>query len=144
MASKPTGNPIGRPPIFKTPEELLNKWEKYKANCTKPKTLIKGETPVTVYTWINKNGFLNYAKLHTNFFTDYSKKPEFSWILDKIEQDCKQYLIDMGLNGLYNYNIVKLVASTHYGMSEKNVVSGDPDNPLNINVSINSLLDDVE
>ena len=132
----------GQPRKFPTPQDLEKKWDKYVEYCEKPQLVKANDRVVPFYKLVSKTGFLKYAKLNRNFYDDYKKLKDFSDILEKIQQDCKTYLLEMGLKGIYNSNIVKLIASANYGMSEKRVLLGDKDNPLEVNITMNSLLDE--
>lgn len=51
------------------------------------------------------------------------EKPEFSDILEKINEEQKRVLINNGLSGDFNSNITKLVLGKH-GFSDKSELSG--------------------
>ena len=131
------GKPNGRPPLFSTPEELQKKWDNYVEYCSNPIIKQTSDKSVIGFKWINKTGFIKYAKLHNNFYNDYKKREGFSEVLENIENDCKNYLLEMGLNGFYNSNIVKLIASAHYGLNERT------EQNINANVNVKTLRDSI-
>jgi hypothetical protein len=105
MRSK-TGNPVGRPPIFKTPEELQKKINEYLKECEEKDN------------WASKLGFCVFAKVANDCLYELKKKTEFSDTLHALEQLSQETLLQKGLKGQYNSQIVKLIASANYGMRE--------------------------
>jgi len=102
-------HPGGRPPHFKTPEQLEVAWQTYLDKC-----ILSGD-------WITKEHFCSTNGYYTDLFNTYNKKPEFSGVLRKVDQDCKYHLLNRGLKNEHQASIVKLIASCNYGMSEKSI-----------------------
>lgn len=127
-------NEKGRPPHFKTPKDLELKWDEFVEYCEKENK------------WLNKDKFCIKYGYYCNLFNEYDKKSDFSGILSRIEKQCKTFLLEKGLENEYNSAIVKLIASADYGMSEKNILAGDKDNPLAVDVSFvrQAILKDLE
>jgi hypothetical protein len=123
----------GRKPHFKTPEELEAKWQEFVKECEQ------------TGKWINQDKFCLRYGYYCNLFNEYAKKPAFSGTLGMIEKECKNHLLEKGLTGDYNSNIVKLIASANYGMSEKNIIAGDKENPLELSITTirQTILDDL-
>jgi len=70
--AKPTGNPNGRPEKY-TPEELLNRFLDYIAEC------------IQQGRFANTAGFRRYAQIPKSTYYDYEKKEGFSDTIEKID-----------------------------------------------------------
>lgn len=100
MANKNKG---GRPPKFKTAEELWNKFLEYKASMqglkkkivdkkTKELVEVEYDKPITLV------GFCVYIDIHRDTLNDWkNNKPEFSDVIKKIYQECEADLIEKAL-----------------------------------------------
>jgi len=101
--------PSGRLPIFKTPEDMLNRWNQYVDECN------KAGDPVS------KLGFAVSVGFHRGLYSEYNKKPVFSDVLAHIDNQSELLLTNKALKGEYNSNIAKLVLSAKHGVHERQI-----------------------
>lgn len=103
-------NPVGRPSVY-TPE-LLEKAHKYVDGAWAYKTQdeIPSHIGLAKHLGINRLTLYDWAKQED--------KKELSNILEAVMAEQQSELLNKGLNGTFNANIVKLVLGKH-GFSDK-------------------------
>ena len=99
--------PKGRPPVFKTPKEMLDKWNNYVEECKEQ------EEPIT------RLGFAVSVGFHRGLYFEYKNKDDFSDVLAYIDCYSENNLTNRALKGEYNSNIAKLVLSAKHSVHEK-------------------------
>ena len=98
----------GRPPFYKTPEEMQIKIDEYFVYCEESERIpLLGE----IAYWL---GFESRQSLW-----DYLQKDDFSYTIRRIKQKCENELNQMALLGKANPQIAKLNLMTNYDFKEK-------------------------
>lgn len=97
----------GRPPRFKSPEELELLIQDYLKKCEET-----GE-PILVV------GFCNYAKIPKSTLFDYKKKDVFSDSLEMLTQNAEECLIKNALLGNYNSSMAQFLAKNNHNYTDK-------------------------
>lgn len=82
------------------------------------------------YLKVDKTSLYEWAKLY----------PEFSYALNKINEEQRRRLLENGLSGDYNPMIAKLILSANYGMKEKSDVTTN-DKDISTTIVINEKTD---
>lgn len=115
MAKGPGGRPT------KYTEELVSKAKEYVKTYKDLGDVIPSIEGLSIYLEIARSTLYEWEK----------EKPEFSYILRHINVVQKQVLLNQGLAGNFNSNIVKLVLGKH-GFSEKSSqeISGPGGKPV--------------
>lgn len=117
-------NDNGRPPVFKTPEEMQIKIDEFFVHCEVNDIIpLQGEL---VY-------FLGFAGRQS--LTDYQNKENFSYIVRRAKQKCENALNNLALQNKVNARIAQLNLSTNYGYNEKTEIEHRTDNPIRIVVN---------
>lgn len=104
---KKTKSKGGRPPSFKSPEELENKIQKYLKECEEK------EKPVLVV------GFAVFCNVHKDTIYEYAKKPEYSDSLKRLTQAAEHSLVSGGLVGKYNSSFAIFLAKNNHKYKDK-------------------------
>lgn len=81
--TKPTGEPVGRPPKFKTPEELEKMIDQYFIDGVRTKLRIVAGKPIEVPMPTITGMVLYLGFCDKSAFYDYEKKPLFSHSIKK-------------------------------------------------------------
>jgi hypothetical protein len=115
---------IGRPPRFKTVEELDELIDAYFEHCE-----TKGKPALIV-------GFQNYAELPESTYREYKNKEGFSRSLARLKKKAEESLLLGGLTGEYNASITRLIASHNFGITETT------NQNINADVKVSKGLDD--
>ena len=136
-------NKVGRPPMYKTPEDLEVKIDEYLENPpTKTLTTSQGEQleipsiTITGLCW-----FLGFESRQS--FYEYGQKPEFTYIIKRarlfIENDYEQALKHANCTG-------SIFALKNMGWSDKQESENDQNiaQPLNINFTVKDPVSDIE
>ncbi|OHD28150.1 MAG: hypothetical protein A2Y38_15575 [Spirochaetes bacterium GWB1_59_5] len=100
MARKPTGEPVGRPPKFATPEELSAKIEEYFDSCWEDKvtehTDDKGACTMSTVRYQNRPytimGLAMHLDLSRQGLCEYAEKGQFSDIVKKAKQKVEMFV----------------------------------------------------
>ena len=119
----PDKNPVGRPPKFKSAEQLSEKIDEYFDTCDNTdiikQTVRKGETAeITIkdpYTVAGLEYHLGYSDINK------LKKlnPEFAHLIARARKRIETNLVRHGIVGNYDTKITSLVLATHYGYNHK-------------------------
>lgn len=110
--------PAGRPTKY-TPELVAKAWD-----------YIDNYAPHVIPSAIGMSMVLNVDE-STLYAWAKDEDKEFSQILAKCKSAQHFTLIEKGLTGDFNSNIVKLVLGKH-GYSDKTAIAGDPENPITL------------
>jgi len=118
-------NPVGRPTIFD--DSIMVKAIDYIESCedveetkmtgqsdsfTKYETKLKVNIPTI-------EGLARYLKIHRSTLYEWQKeKPQFSDIIEQLQQKQVERLLNMGLSGDYNSTIAKVLLTKH-GYNDK-------------------------
>lgn len=133
MKASPKRNMGGRPPIYGP--EMLAKAQRYIAHCVDRLKLGENGRVISIGVNLPKaEGLARFLEVHRDTLYDWAKKyPEFSDILEAINQEQVERLINAGLAGTYNSTIAKLVLAKH-GYKESVVAehSGPEGKPIPI------------
>lgn len=105
---------MGRPPIFKRPEDLLSEFKKYVAQAKKK------EEPILL------SGFCAYKTIYKEMFYEYSKKsPEFSQAVKKIRAICEQNIESGILTGKYNATAGIFNLKNNHGQTDRQEINNN-------------------
>jgi hypothetical protein len=119
-------NPVGRPPMFKTPEELQAKIDSYFEENKEAKEY-------TISGLVLHLGFENRNSMY-----DYERKPEFTSILKKARNRIENRIETLMLYGKQNkdFNLAggMLWLKTHAGYTDRQVDKGDNVDIADVNV----------
>ena len=127
----------GRPPAFKSPEEMWEKAIEYfqwaqdtpledYAVMKDPNTGALKQTKVKKRRALTVWGLCNYLGISQETLYDYKKKKDFSEIVKRIFDVMHQEKVECALTGIYKDSLVARLVK----LPEKHEISGDPDNPL--------------
>jgi hypothetical protein len=76
-------------------------------------------------------GYADFLKVSNKTLYNWAEDiPEFARVLEKINNEQKKRLLDMGLAGYYNPTIAKLILSSNHGMRE-NIDATSGGKPIN-------------
>jgi hypothetical protein len=114
----------GRPLTYNTTEELQKNIDEFFIWCeVNDKVPLQGEL---IY-------FLGFSGRQS--LTDYQKRDEFSYIIERAKQRCENELNQAGLKNKLNANLVKLNLSSNYGFNEKTEVDVKTVDPISLVVN---------
>ena len=101
---------VGRPRIFSTPEQMMDKALEYQKVC------LEYDRPFLVI------GFASWMGIHKTSLYEYNKYPEFSESMGKISQLAEVGLIEGGLTGKYNSSFAQFIAKNNHDYRDKQEV----------------------
>ena len=103
-------NKVGRPRIFSSPEEMMDKALEFQKVC------LESGRPFLVI------GFASWMGIHKSTLSEYERFKEFSGTLKKISQLAEVGLIEGGLSGKYNASFAQFLAKNNHGYRDKQEV----------------------
>lgn len=113
----------GRPAIYESEEQLQTRIDEFFIWCEEnDKVPLQGEL---VY-------FLGFAGRQS--LTDYQKREQFSYIIERAKQRCENEINQAGLKNKLNAQLVKLNLSSNYGYNEKTEVEHSGQVPISITI----------
>ncbi len=125
-------NKAGRPPFFKTPEEMWQKIEDYFDTCTKR---IRKYSTAGKITKINDPapmhiaGLCAYLGITNETLNQYQKQPEFSESIAYAKQRCEAYAVDACFEGKKG-NKADFILQNNFGW--KNRIQQEVNNDLRV------------
>ena len=105
------GNKMGKPRIFSSPEQMMEKATEYQKIC------LESNRP---FLYI---GFASWMGIHRTTVDSYSKFPEYTDTIANIKQLAEVGLIEGGLNGTYNASFSQFLAKNNHGYKDQQNVS---------------------
>lgn len=140
IMSKPTGNPPGRPPKYKTPEEMSVVIDAYFAGCdkgktterydNKRKTVVKIKEP-TPYTMERLSVFLGFSGVTSLW--EYNKKAGFTELLIRARSIIAAEMLEGTMSGRYPPQIAPFRLCN---MDKKNYQSINQGQQINIGIGL--------
>lgn len=133
-----SGNPDGRPPLFKSPEELEAKIAEYFRQVEIANVDRKEPLPPTI------NGLVYHLGCHRDSFNEWSRKPLFS---DIVKRALTKAAIEWEARLAGNNSTGAIFWLKNQGWKDTQTIAGDSENPLNVNhglsESTQSLIDSI-
>ena len=143
---EPQANPVGRPLLFKSVDDLDAAIEQYLGDCSphKAKRAMVMEKDDGTNYWAMVDYMTNQKPvtvsgaafaLGTNRRTllDYKERPEFLPSIEKLLAACEAYAESMLFTNAANgakFNLINNYRGKHQEWADKQVMAGDPDAPL--------------
>jgi hypothetical protein len=119
-------NPVGRPPKYKTPQELQAKIDEYFRNCDEGKIVTRLNKRLEVVTYTQRIPYLlcdlayhlGFADRHA--ISDYKgRSDEFNTVISRARTKCEGDLARGSIQGEYDAKSTGLVLSATHGYSVK-------------------------
>lgn len=120
----------GRPTKYK--QEYIDKVDEYLAECQDEEKKVVKQASEKYEMYDNKlkvnlptvEGYALYIGVPKRTIYEWKDKhEEFSHSLEKIVEEQRKRLINMGLSGDYQATIAKLILSSNHGMSDRGVLT---------------------
>ena len=102
-----TKNKVGRPRMFKSPEQMMNKALEFQKIC------LKNDRP---FLFIS---FASWMGVHSTTVSEYAKFPEFTETVKNIQQMAEIALIEGGMTGRYNPSMSIFLAKNNHGYTDQ-------------------------
>ena len=118
-----TKNKVGRPRIFKSPEQMMDKALEFQKIC------LENDRP---FLFIS---FASWMGVHSDIIAEYGKFPEFTGTVKSIQQMAEISLVEGGMTGRYNPSMTIFLAKNNHGYTDQQQIQ------LDATVKVNSLDD---